>query len=594
MINTSHLTAQARQDTTKEVIIENADYHEILLEADPPIQKLIGNVRAYHEGAFFYCDSAIIVGKNLFAYSDVIIVQNDTTEIFGDSLIYKGIERTAFIQGQVIFINGRDSMFTERLDYDLNNEVARFDTVVQLVNQGNIVKSKTAIYNVSKDEAEFYNSVSVEGDNFLLLNDTLLYDSENRITRWNVPTQIEQDSSQIYSEEGFYDLNLNEGEFYSNVVYKDTNSTSSADTIKVKQEGDLISLIGSASYFTESDTAYADSIIVNKVVDVTRLIGSASYSSPENEAEGELILYDNKNDNIELKGASTISDEPVLISGQDIKYNKKTKEGIIVGAVVWKDTSSNVEIQCDSLDYNGEEGYAIAIGFEQRPLLMIYPELDTTFISADTLRKNRIVNVIDTIGTLDSIDYMIGDNNVKIFSYDYQAVSDTLSYNLTDSVITLTQSPIMWTDTTQMTGDTIDMFIRNDKLSSMQILNNSYILNSPDLIFFNQIKGRKIDVDFKDSKIKKMKVQGNSESLYYMLDDENAYIGVNELKCSFMIFDFEDGDLYRIGSYTQPESVLHPMEGTNHESLKLQGFQWLISRRPLTPFNLRDKQSDFN
>jgi lipopolysaccharide export system protein LptA len=587
VFNPFNIVCQSDQDTTKEVIIQNADYQEILLKHVPPIQKLIGNVRAFHEGSFFYCDSAILSGKNLSAYGDVIIIQNDTTEIFGDSLIYKGIERSASIYGQVIFINGRDSLFTEELKYDLANEIALFNSTLQLMNQGTTVKSEKAIYSVAENMAEFYNHVSVEGDDFLLSNDTLFYNTDSRISEWKVPTQIFQDSSEIYSESGFYDLSLKEGEFYSNVEYKNGNSTSKADTITLKEEGNLITLISNASYTSDTDTAIAEIIKVNRSTDIIKLIENASYRSKNNQAEGDTITYDKGNDQIKLSGPSSISDAPILIYGNDIQYNKKNKEGVIRGNVIWRDTSADIEILCDSLDYKGEEGFAIAIGFDKRPLLLIYTDEDTTFISGDTLRKIRAINQLDSLGTMDTIDYMIGDNDIRIFNSDYQAISDTLSYNLSDSIITLTQEPVLWTDTSQMSGDTIKMFIVEDKLSSMHIQNNAYIINSPDLVFFNQIKGRIVDIDFLNRKINKMKVEGNAESLYYMLDDKDAYIGVNALKCSFIIFDFTDGQLHRIGSFNNPESVLYPMEGTNHENLKIQGFNWRYNLSPKSPMNLR-------
>jgi hypothetical protein len=94
-------------------------------------------------------------------------------------------------------------------------------------------------------------------------------------------------------------------------------------------------------------------------------------------------------------------------------------------------------------------------------------------------------------------------------------------------------------------------------------------------------------VDFDNGKMHKMKVNGNAQSIYYMLDDEEAYIGVNESKCSLMIFTFKESKIVNIGSYTAPEATLHPMKNTDHESIKLDGYKWEVSLRPLGPELLR-------
>ena len=82
--------------------------------------------------------------------------------------------------------------------------------------------------------------------------------------------------------------------------------------------------------------------------------------------------------------------------------------------------------------------------------------------------------------------------------------------------------------------------------------------------------------------IDRMKVTGGAESVYYMKDEEDYYTGVNETKCSNMTFIFDDGELLQTRYYKEPTSKLSPMQKANHETIKLQGFNWQIIRRPLT------------
>ncbi len=574
------------QSKTKKIIIENADTQIFLLEEDPPTQKLIGEVRVFHEGAYFFCDSAIIKGNNMFAYGNVIIIQNDTISIFGDSLKYYGKDKKAFIDGKVTLQNGGEKLFTPSLEYHVGTKTAYYYNKAILENDGYVVKSKRGVYDTKSKIAYFYENVSVDGDDFRLVNDSLIYDMDKKISKWNTPTLIDQDSSKIYSESGYYDLDDKNALFTKNAQVVDGNSKSSGDSITYNDETKEIIIKGNAVYTTETDTASAKVITFNKDTEVSILTGNASYKSPENNATGEEIIYDKKNGSYLLKGKGMVSDPPNLIFGDNIDYNKKAKTGLIIGNVIWKDTSAQSDIFCDTLTYLGSEDYAKAIGAEKRPLLISYQDGDTMYLSADTLINTRQIIARDSI-TSDTIKYLIGDNNVKIFSIDYQAVGDSLSYNLTDSLFTLLDRPIIWQDTTQMTGDTIIMEMKNGALSHMHIPSKAMIITSPDLIFFNQIKGKKIDIDFVDKKIDKLKVNGNAQNIYYMLDDEDAYIGVNLTDCSLILYQFDDGKISTIRYYTKPESKILPMQTTDHEKIKLDGFNWQVDLRPVDGRSVR-------
>ena len=79
-----------------------------------------------------------------------------------------------------------------------------------------------------------------------------------------------------------------------------------------------------------------------------------------------------------------------------------------------------------------------------------------------------------------------------------------------------------------------------------------------------------------------MYVEGNSEAVYYALDDKKAYIGVNKAISSTMTLLFKDSQVKDIYFVTDPQSNFIPMKKANHEALKLKGFKWDLSKRPKT------------
>src|SRR5690625_6630464 len=95
-------------------------------------------------------------------------------------------------------------------------------------------------------------------------------------------------------------------------------------------------------------------------------------------------------------------------------------------------------------------------------------------------------------------------------------------------MIVLFGEPILWMDTTQLSGDTIFINIVEGAIHDVLIRGNAFIITSPDSVFFNQIKGRDIKAYFEEGKLVRTDVEGNAESIYFPLDEENAYIGRSE------------------------------------------------------------------
>ncbi len=171
---------------------------------------------------------------------------------------------------------------------------------------------------------------------------------------------------------------------------------------------------------------------------------------------------------------------------------------------------------------------------------------------------------------------------MRIFKSDLQAVGDSLSFNTTDSIISLFYNPILWQDTSQLLADTIDIYLRNEALEKVHLKRKALVLTSPDLIYFNQVKGKDIVAYFDSSSLRQTVVSGNAEAIYYLQDDAAAYIGVNQTTCSEMTIDFESGSVRFLRFINQPSGKLEPMLTVSPSSQpKLEGFRWELARRPL-------------
>ena len=99
-------------------------------EGDSSYQKLIGNVQLEHQGTLMYCDSAIInlVLNDAEAFGDVLIVQPDGTTISSDYVKYAGDKKLAIFRSNVTLTDGKNSLWTDSLDYQTQAKIGTYTT----------------------------------------------------------------------------------------------------------------------------------------------------------------------------------------------------------------------------------------------------------------------------------------------------------------------------------------------------------------------------------------------------------------------------------------------------------------------------------
>jgi len=571
------------RDTTSRVKIDYADEFIILQSRDTLIQKLKGEVELSQDSIFMYCDSATITNNTqVLAEGNVIVQQGDSLSIFADSVEYDGILKLATLFSEVVLNSKGQKLFTEQLNYDLNTKVATYFTGALLTNDTTQLTSKRGYFYTITDEVYFKDSVVVIDPEFSLLADSLKYNTRLQIAYFLSPTLMKNDSIQVYCEEGFYDTANEIAEFRVNAQFEKGKKQAKADIIRYDGTTGRYTLSGNA-YFSENDRkATADTIQYDERTEETFLIGNAQYEDSTQYITAQQIIYDSKNDIYRTRGRSYISDPPQILEADQVDYESETGFGVASGNVIWRDTSEQLTIRCEVVRYEKKSDYLKASG--GRPLMISLVDGDSLFLAADTLlgisRKDTIV--LDSTLQIDTSRMLIAFPDVRVFKSDLQAICDSLIYSTKDSIFRFFEQPVIWSDTSQFLADTIQMSLKNKKIDRIFLTNKSFILNSPDQIYFNQIKGKNIIAYFQEGNLRRMEVEGNAESVYYALDEAKAYVGVNKTVCSRMVLLFGDNEVEKIKFYTQPTAKLEPMQQADHNALKLEGFNWVIEKRPLS------------
>lgn len=585
-------TATIEQDTVKndKVTVDFSDIFEYIIEEDSTYQRLVGSVELRQDSVYMYCDSATIVNNTtVIAQGNVIIQQGDSTNIFADSLYYNSVDRKAQLFGNVSLTDKNQQLFTEVLNYDLNTKVATYFTGATLTNESTQLTSKVGYFYLEQNQAFFKDSVIVVDPQFTVRSDTMQFNTQSKVVNFLGPTLIASDSSRIYCEDGFYDTENNVAEFTENAQFVRGKQEAVAEKITYNGRQKEYILAGNARFNEDDKRASADIIRYEENTDKTFLIGNARYQDEKQNIVSNEIIYTAKTESFVTSGRSRISDPPQIIEADTINYTAETGLGVAIGDVIWRDTTEDLTIKCELANYNKETDYFRATG--GRPMLITVLDGDSLYLASDTLVAYRPEPVIDSLSlsNIDSISntppkdssrILIADNNVKVFKSNLQAICDSLIYNTLDSIFIFHDNPIIWSDTSQFYADTIRMALQNNEINQMFLYSNAFIINSPDELFFNQIKGNNITAFFKSGDIDRMDVQGNAESIYYALDDDDKYLGRNKTESSSMLVYFGNNEVERIKFIREPKANFAPMKQADHS--KLAGFKWEEKGRPRT------------
>jgi hypothetical protein len=203
---------------------------------------------------------------------------------------------------------------------------------------------------------------------------------------------------------------------------------------------------------------------------------------------------------------------------------------------------------------------------------------DTLNVHADTLYAT-----FDTAQNIRDVKFYY---KVKFFRKDLQGVCDSMAYHGNDSTMVMYREPVMWSDSNQLTADSISLVLRNGEADTMVMYNSAFIISRDDTNKFNQIKGRDMIAYFRNNDIYKVRVQGNAETIYFVREEDKSLIGVDKAASSNMLIFLENNKINTITYIEKPIHVLTPEKDVSVHDLKLRGFVWMEERRPMSVLDI--------
>lgn len=274
-------------------------------------------------------------------------------------------------------------------------------------------------------------------------------------------------------------------------------------------------------------------------------------SIPVKDSLQKKIIFKKQQDSLEIKDS---------LQRKDSLEKYKTDSGFVHDSTQKKIESNGNKTDSTSTDSTQE----------------IIPQQISDSLKSGIKRSKDSVNKSDS-----AIRYFLAFHHVKIFNDSLQSICDSLFISSKDSVFRLYYNPVVWSGNTQIAGDTMFLYTENKQQKRLYIFESGLIVNRTKEGFFNQMSGKTINGYFVDGKIDYMRVKGTqSESIYYMQDDDSAYIGMNRATGDVIDLYFKNQDLKKVLFVNNIQGEMYPMNQIPEDQKKLKIFKWLEDKRP--------------
>lgn len=447
-----------------------------------------GNVKITQRGTKITCDKAIWDRRsnNVDATGNVKIYRSDSDHpLRGDILYFNGNTSIAQLRDNVYYIDDKISFTTDKFDYNTKTEEGFYHEGGVVKDSVNTLESLRG-YIFKNDDIIVKDSVVITTPDYLVLSDSIKYNSTDQMVYIIAPTTLYSDSSELYAEGGYY----------------------------------------------------------NTLVSYAFLTDNAQMAQGSYKLKGDTIAYNET--------------EMIGEGWGNISMNDTAQKLLLRGHYMYHDGNIDRSYLTDSAE------------------ALLYSGFDTLFSHADTL-----VNYIDTAG----IQHFAGYPNVRFFRLDVQGKCDSLVYNMDEEITTMYYEPMLWSLYNQMSGDVINIYNKDNRISHLEMVDDAFIVSREDSIRFNQVKGKTITGYISGNDLRKIQVDGAAESLYYSRDGL-ALVGYNQTESSYLSISMENGAINRLSLFPASTGTFYSLDSKPYEEQFLRGFQWRSDLRPYAPWDI--------
>lgn len=533
------------------------------------IHKLLDGANFKYQGNTMYCDSAYYFEKNktIRAYGNVHIKKSDNVSLFCDSLCYYSTNGLAHLWGKVRAIDAQYRLTTDSMIYNTRNEQGIYRNGGKIENQfkNEVLTSKIGYFYPNSKNFFFRTNVVYTSDEMRMTTDSLQYKYEKSTCYFYGPTCIVTDDAIMEGEQGWYNVETEDGSLMRSAVIEQESRIIKGDTLLYSAKSKIAEGFGNVFVLDTLD----------------RMAFSGHYA----------LMNDSLNYSLLTKDAMAIKyheDDTIHIHA-DTLYNLNDTLGKRIQTLGYhgvKIFSRNIQGIGDSLSYTKADGY---MELFKKPILWsrngeLKGDSLRVYMDDSLVHEAHIWGKATAVMEVDSGRYYNQVGGTELFAYfkkneltsarvignaqtiyypleeEKQMVSDSLYKSRIDS-LTIDSLKIPESDSILLSvrEDSSEMnlnteFSEQKNIDSLQIDLIKTDLNVNDSLAVDNIKIREVVV------VKRL--------------------GMNRFYASEIKIYLDSGEVVGVTYYERPDGIFYPMDQIKKEEQFVQNFSTNFALRP--------------
>ena len=202
----SVMQAPAPEEGEKKLIDLKSDLMGPIAPGDSVVF-LVGNFAAQHNGAVITCDSAVRYSDMRIEFFGHVLINKNTTYIYGDRAEYDGNVNEARVYSDIVkVVDGDATLYTYKVLFNTKSNVGQFDNGGVMLNRENLLESVRGYYYADTKELIAVDRVEMRNDEYELKGDSVVYNMATDNAFFFEHTNIwSSDGDYLYADRGSYD-----------------------------------------------------------------------------------------------------------------------------------------------------------------------------------------------------------------------------------------------------------------------------------------------------------------------------------------------------------------------------------------------------
>ncbi len=490
------------------------------------------------------------------------------------------------LKGNIEFSRGDMHLYCDSAHfYDKNNSIDAYGNVRMERADRLSGRADNLHYDGNREIVNLKGNVSIVKDDKTLTSDAIDYYVLSNTGKYTTGGRLEDPKNVLTSTIGTYNFNTDQAVFTQNVQLVNSRDNYVMNTNRM-------------NYSTRTNVA----TLVEHTVITSRDNKIVTNSGNYNTVSEEATLYKKNGHQPKL-----FAKDDRTLEGDEIHYSRHKSEGYAQGHMRINDPKHNV-ILTGGYGYHNEQTH-VSYATKQA-LARVYSKEnkrknvkpDTLFFHGDTLRT-----FYESVKG-DSMRVITATNGSRFYRKDIQGLCGYLKFSQRDSILSLYNHPVVWSDARQISSDNeIDVHMKDSTTVDWALMpNKGLIVEHLGEIYYNQLSGKRIKAffekftDYRDdgtdstyTQLRHAEVIGNVRALFFPQENDSTYNKCVRTESGYMSVDMkEKQQIEKIKMWPEVSGKVIPLYLAKNSDLLLDEYQWFDNLRPKQPYDVMNISED--